>query len=206
LRQKEAYERLRLRAGLAAVNPVLRQSLQQVEANLERMASERERNEPARANPLYAPADHRRQATDLPEEAEIENTLLGVVAWSILVLLVWPALWILWAFLARGGFSFPIAGLALVRRDGRLAERWRCAWRAFLVWGPVAILLASSVLLESWYWSTWEPADPYFWLRWLAHVAWWAGFGLLVVYVVLALRSPSRALHDRLAGTVVVPN
>jgi hypothetical protein len=33
----------------------------------------------------------------------------------------------------------------------------------------------------------------------------WASLGLLVLFPVMAIRSPERTLHDRLAGTYLVP-
>ena len=77
-------------------------------------------------------------------------------------------------------------GLSLVRADGRPAGRLRCAWRAVLVWPPVTTLHAC------WFWLGWEPA-------------WWAALALLLLYIVLALWSPEHSLHDRLAGTYLVP-
>ncbi|HEY7152877.1 MAG TPA: hypothetical protein VH575_02860 [Gemmataceae bacterium] len=53
----------------------------------------------------------------------------------------------IWAFVARGEFSYRIAGIALVRHDGRPAWRLQCAWRALLVWAPVTGLLALSLWL-----------------------------------------------------------
>src|SRR4029077_20617978 len=53
-------------------------------------------------------------------------------AWIAPVVVV-PFLWLVWAFLTRGGFSFAVLGLRLVGRDGRPAARWLCAWRVFLL-------------------------------------------------------------------------
>jgi hypothetical protein len=39
----------------------------------------------------------------------------------------------------------------------------------------------------------------------LSWLCWGAALALLLLYVALALRSPARGLHDRLAGTYLVP-
>ena len=49
---------------------------------------------------------------------------LGCICW----LAFWPVVWVLWAFVWRGGFSFGWMGLALARSDGRKAARWQCAF------------------------------------------------------------------------------
>jgi hypothetical protein len=124
----------------------------------------------------------------------------------VLLFLAWPVVWIIWAFLWRGGLSFFFLGLALVRWDGRPAGRWQCAWRASVFWAPVAALVVLSLWLDALYWSEWSPDLSHVWLAWLAWLAWWGGLALLFPgYLILALRSPERALHDRLAGTYLVP-
>jgi hypothetical protein len=142
---------------------------------------------------------------DLLLRETLEEQAETVARWTSIGLLVWPALWILWAFASRGGISYLIAGLALVRRDGRPAARWQCAMRVLLVWLPVSALLIASVWLDAWYWMAWQPDDARWWLLVLARLTWWAAFGLLAAFILLALRSPGRALNDRLAGTFVVP-
>ena len=64
--------------------------------------------------------------------------------WDLAMLVAIPAGWVLWAFLSRGGLSLPLAGIALVRNDGRGASRLACGWRAFLVWAAPTLLLAGS--------------------------------------------------------------
>ena len=120
-------------------------------------------------------------------------------------LVAWPALWIAWAFLTRGGFSYRLAGIALVRGNGRPASRFQCAWRALLVWAPVTGLLALSFWLEVRYWDAWELGNAQRWLLSLASASWYAALLLLAAYVVLALWRPARTLHDRLSGIYLVP-
>jgi hypothetical protein len=104
-------------------------------------------------------------------------------------------MWVSWPLLAGAGISYRIAGISLVRRDGRPANRLQCAWRALLVWGPVTGLLAASVALQA--------ASPELVL--LATSLAWTALALLLVYVLLALWFPTRTLHDVLAGTWLVP-
>jgi hypothetical protein len=84
----------------------------------------------------------------------------------------------------------------LRRADGRKAARWQCGWRAFLVWAPIAIIIGLALTA-----SHYLPDVPllYFGLSGL-------GIILLLLWCVLALLNPSRSLHDRLAGTYLVPD
>src|SRR5581483_5854053 len=107
-------------------------------------------------------------------------------------------------FLWRGGLSDRLLGLALVQSDGRPAARWRCAWRALLVWAPVTGLLIAAMWLEQDYWSAENAGAPAPWLARLSWVVSWSAWALLAAYAVLAVRSPGRGLHDRLAGTYLV--
>jgi hypothetical protein len=120
-------------------------------------------------------------------------------------IVIWPALWVVWAFLARGGISYRLAGIALLRGDGRPATRLQCAWRAFLVWAPLTGLLVLSFWLEERYWSLWQPDSSPRWLFSLASAVWHAALLLLAGYVLLALWRPVRTLHDRLSGVYLVP-
>ena len=55
-----------------------------------------------------------------------------------------PATWVVWAMVARGGLSLPLAGIALVHASGLPASRRACGLRALLVWAPPTALLAAS--------------------------------------------------------------
>jgi hypothetical protein len=114
---------------------------------------------------------------------------------GLIVLGFFPALWVLWAFAFRGGLGLRLAGLALVRRNGKPALRLQCAWRAFLVWAPVVALLMLAVWIDVSY-----PA-----LSWLGCGLQGLFLLLIVGYAGLALRFPARGPHDRLAGTYLVP-
>jgi hypothetical protein len=131
------------------------------------------------------------ESASFPDEDLRENTLRTIAV----AISVWPLLWVLWAFVFRGGFALSLTGLVLVRADGRKAARWQCAWRVLLAWAPVTLLLALSVLLNAHYGGL----LVLYWIIWFSAVA------VLVSYVVLALVFPTRSLHDWLAGTHLVP-
>jgi uncharacterized RDD family membrane protein YckC len=95
----------------------------------------------------------------------------------------------------RGGASLLLAGIAVVRTDGRPASRLQCAARAALVWLPPVGLLLGSALVQ-----VYAPAEAA-----LAAALWVAALVLLPAYVLVALRYPARPPHDRLTGTHLVP-
>jgi hypothetical protein len=138
----------------------------------------------------WPPPGPRRHPPPESEEVEINPLFL---AWFAITL--WPALWVVWAFVARGGLSLHLLGLDIVRHDGRPAARWQCALRAFLVWSPLVLLLCFSIWVQ-------EAYPGYGWLSWSV---WWVAVLLLAGYVVVALEYPQRAIHDRLARVYIVP-
>jgi hypothetical protein len=132
-----------------------------------------------------------------------EGALLAMLTPAMICTI--PLLWLFWAFVFRGGLSLRLMGLALVRADGRKALRLQCAWRALLVWAPVTALLLATASLDYLFWATEGEEPPAWWVTWLPPLTWWLALGLLVAYFVLAFRRPTRSLHDRLAGTYLVP-
>ncbi len=106
-----------------------------------------------------------------------------------------PLAWVAWAALTRGGVLLSLAGLSLARRDGRPAERWRCAWRAVVLWAPVAGVLAASH-------AAMRHSPPYPSMAW---GLWGGAHVIMPACLLLALLFPSRSVHDWLAGTWVVP-
>ena len=126
------------------------------------------------------------------------------VAFTISVVF-WPVVWVLWAFLWRGGLSFRWLGLSLRRSDGRKAARWQCALRTFLVWAPLVALWTASLWLDFNYWAAWNVGDGQSWVPWLSSGLWWTGLMLLPVFALLTVLFPQRCLHDWLAGTYLVP-
>jgi hypothetical protein len=113
----------------------------------------------------------------------------------LLVVAFFPMSWVLWSLLMGTGFSYRIAGISLVRRDGRPAHRIQCVWRSLLIWMPVTALLAASIILHA--------ASPE--QGWLAASMASSALVLLIAYALLALWFPTRSLHDVLAGTWLVP-
>jgi hypothetical protein len=130
-----------------------------------------------------------------PWDDQVPGNARPVLIGGAVLVSIYPALWVAWAFGFRGGLSLRLAGLALVRPGGADARRLQCALRALLVWLPV------SVLLWLGFWAdVCRPALPV-----LCDLSQGAALLLLLVYLVLALRSPGRGPHDWLAGTHLVP-
>lgn len=132
-----------------------------------------------------------------------EKTLAGRgdTPWSYpaapfwIILFAVPIVWIVTAAVLRGGLSMVLTGITVMRSDGRRGTRRQCAFRAALVWLPPAILLAASVWVQL----------SHFEMPYLAAGLWVAAAILMPVYLVLALKYPSRPPQDRLAGTHLVP-
>lgn len=200
LNENAAEDRRRHEAHLQALSGTIRTQ----ELVMEQAAEEQSgRN-------LHINGDLREFAEHLAQPSHSQITEQGV-QWAATVLipiliLVWPITWVVWDFLTRGGLNFRIMSLRLVGWDGQPAARWRCAWRALLVWTPLTALLLLSTYLEATYWQRWmqQAAEP--WMLWASSACWWLGVALLLGYGVLALWFPARGLHDRLSGTYVVPD
>lgn len=129
------------------------------------------------------------------EPVDSRNVMIFLAFGAIMLVFFWPILWVFWAFFFRGGITQHMMGLTLVGRNGRIASRLRCAWRALLVWLPVLILLTASVGVKT--------ADMQ--ARAAPLALFWTAVAYLVGCVALALWQPSRSLHDRIAGTHLVP-
>jgi hypothetical protein len=170
-------------------------SAQAQQAALEQIQADQVENEPA---------DFRARAQQEADDPFLlMNGLFFFSARLPFILLAWPVAWVLWAFLARGGLSFCITGLALVRGDGRAALRIQCAWRALLVWLPITALLLLSAWCNATYWARW-PDNSSAALLWFSCLSCWAALAMLLGFAALALLWPNRSLHDRLAGTYLV--
>jgi hypothetical protein len=136
------------------------------------------------------------------EGAEAGGSRTNVPAWvPWLVALGVPVLvGVTWAGLARGGPSFGLCGIALVRADGRRAARWQAALRCLLVWLQAEVVAVG--LFAAWMLAVIAlSADP----KETGWVPWLVIPGCLLVYVVLTAWLPRRTLHDRLARTYLVP-
>jgi hypothetical protein len=109
-------------------------------------------------------------------------------------ILLWPAVWTATAFALRGGLSYLVAGIRVVRTVGGPAARQRCLLRSLVTWGPVALLLCASVVVR----TEWPGSG-------LGTALWWVALGLLPTFVAAALLDPERGPHDRVLGTWLVP-
>jgi hypothetical protein len=205
LRQGLDFDRRQLDARLESSSWMGRNALEQIKKELtldrEKKAAERAGKYPQFAGPNHFRTRAQQIVNDPHEDARGDPP----AAFWLATLVSWPALWVVWAFVARGGISYRFAGIALVRGDGQPASRWQCAWRAILVWAPLTGLLLLSFWLEERYWAQWQPGSSPRWLYSLASEVWYAALLLLASYVLLALRRPARTLHDRLSGVYLVP-
>jgi hypothetical protein len=205
LRQRLDRDQRQHAARLESSSWLSRNALEQIEkharAQLKKTETERVRKHPER----FMPGRFRSRAQRLADGPFSDWEQGPPAAFWLAALVTWPALWVVWAFLARGGISYRLTGIALVRGNGQPASRLQCAWRAFLVWAPLTGLLVLSFWLEQRYWTLWHADSSPRWLFSLAAAVWYAALLLLVVYVLLALWWPSRTLHDRLSGVYLVP-
>jgi hypothetical protein len=135
--------------------------------------------------------------------------------------------WIAWAFATRGGYAYARGGIVLRRRDGGKPSRLQCGLRAFLVWGPIALLLGAAIavaygvgVVAPQYWRElhgipeqgiviYQRQPTLDWLREIgppiALSLWTAGVVLMLLNLVLAIVFPRRSLHDWVAGTYLMP-
>ncbi len=130
---------------------------------------------------------------ELPSNADtriLEGMPFFVVLGSSLM---WAALALASAFLARGGLSLRMMSLAVRDARGRRAGRLRCAWRATLAALPCVAIYC----IPTWLVVTGHPT--------LATAALVAAAILHAALIATSLSNPSRGWHDRLAGTRLVP-
>jgi hypothetical protein len=137
-----------------------------------------------------------------PSRGTVEYDAYSYVVWpTIGAAVVWPVLFILWAFLTQGGITLPMMGMALVNSEGKPASRFQCAWRAFLVWAPILLLLVST-----YWWPIWVTGYPTFLGFTRAWMVCWLFLTLVFgVGIWLVVSYPNRSWHDRLADTYLVP-
>jgi hypothetical protein len=205
LRQKLEAEKRLYAARSESMGWLTRSQLEQMEEQIADRLDSRDKELARQLPGLFDFGHVRLRAAQAIDDRSVTRVEEEMSSFSLGALLIWPALWIVWAFLARGGLSYRLSGIALVRRDGRPASRLQCVWRAILVWAPVTGLLALSLLLETHYWSIWQVGQPPRWLLSLSSVIWYTAALLLASYVALALWRPARAPHDRLSGIYLVP-
>lgn len=169
------------------------------QAALDAITPQMEFDEPDLKDPQYtfllAAAREIAAAENPALAAKSEDGEWLVFPLSAAVLLLVPLGWAGFAFVFRGGMAFLLAGITLVKADGRRAGRFRCAFRELLVWTPLTCVL----LLTLWV----QYAHPDMVLT--RTVLWLLGVAMIPLYVVIALRDPVQPPQDRLAGTFLVP-
>jgi hypothetical protein len=198
-REKEFQDAL-----LRAAGPLSRGITTLVESNPNQRVVRIDRGDlksDARANKDFREAA--RRLAKSPDEPLFSEQDLWVVTFGGIAF--FPIVWVAWAFIARGGVTLRLMGIQLLRANGRKALRIQCAWRALLMWAPVCGLLGAASWLLLYYWSVWSPETRLEWMYRVSWVLWGLALALLPSYAVLAIRSPGRSVHDRLAGTYLVP-
>jgi hypothetical protein len=207
LRDKIKADRRRASSQLELLGPLTRQQIRIGLKSVREQQAQMDEDPRSQAMAQQRRVTHRwfaeealAKKSSLPAEVEADFRTAGLI-----MLLTWPVLWVVWAFLWRGGFSYRIMRIDLVRSDGRPALRVQCAWRALLVWAPVTAVLLLSLWLQNRFWSDLARGEQHLWLHTLSTALWYAALALLGVFVALALARPGRSLHDRLAGTYLVP-
>jgi hypothetical protein len=120
----------------------------------------------------------------------------GSKAWALFAAVLIGAAFVLApAGLLLGGIGYYAAGIVIVREDGRRASRLRCVTRALAAWGVVAILG-----LFVWGGISYLTFIP--WRNWTIPAL---AVVLLAGYVYSMIRYPTRAPHDYLLRTCLVP-
>ncbi|HTI68659.1 MAG TPA: protein kinase [Candidatus Limnocylindria bacterium] len=115
------------------------------------------------------------------------------VAWTVVLGSTLPSVFA--ALFFGGGPVLRTMGLAIVKKNGGTASRLRILWRSVIAWSPLLLLaVLGTKLVSDMETLTWQKAGL-------------IGLGLIpVLGVVLgAALLPERGLHDRLAGTCLIP-
>ena len=121
--------------------------------------------------------------------------LLGLSSGVLILMGIFMVNRVVCALIFRGGLSWLLAGVTLVQSNGQPCGRFRCAVRSVVVWLPLMLLCLLLLFVQSEF--------P----KWVAVrvVLTFALLALLMSYVVIAIRYPSRPPQDRLMGTHIVP-
>jgi hypothetical protein len=112
------------------------------------------------------------------------------------------------AAIARGGLCLSAFGIAVVRKDGGTASRFRCLVRALVAWSPViaGALLGIGFLVLGAFKRTLDAsqtADDV-----LVALGVTAAVAVVAAFVGGAIRAvvrPERGWQDQIAGTCLVP-
>jgi hypothetical protein len=149
------------------------------------------------------PLDQRANA--LAEFVAFTRTGVIVLWIGLITLAALPALAALSALAFRGGARHRLTGVEVVRLDGRPAGRLRCAWRALVAWAPPFALLVAARYLEDTYWRGWAPGADATLTTITVPALQVLAYALIALFLLVAVLQPARGLHDRLAGTCLVP-
>ena len=120
-------------------------------------------------------------------------SVLATAAWSLTLGSALPSL--LAAGLFRGGLVLRLLGLTVVRSDGSRPSRLRLLWRAVIAWSPVIAFSLASLG-----WRSGPTGMP-----WQTTLEIIAGSLAFLGAVTWAGLFPGRGIHDRLAGTCLIP-
>jgi hypothetical protein len=120
---------------------------------------------------------------------------LSVLSSAVIVAALLLPAFVAFALVFRGGLSFVLAGLTIVRRDGRRAGRLRCGLRELLAWMPLFAVLLTCVWIQA-IWPGWGFQRVFVTV---------VSIGALVASVAVALWYPECGPQDRIAGTYLVP-
>jgi uncharacterized RDD family membrane protein YckC len=192
-------------SDIEGLRAAIRKKLSEDEAEADRLRSSLSAFERAASplvssstDPLTPEGERQALARALPAKPAKEPTPAdGFGSWRQVcaLILCWPLLWSLSAFIFRGGLSYQLLGISIVNGAGQPISRKSAALRALLIWLPVGLLLCASV------WIQFHHPLPV-----LLHSLFWvAGLLCMPVYFALAMSESDRPLHDRLMGSVLVP-
>ncbi|HEX3724785.1 MAG TPA: hypothetical protein VHV08_01020, partial [Pirellulales bacterium] len=123
----------------------------------------------------------------------LEGLRTGVILMPLGGLSMVALLSLVAAVFFRRGLVLRTLGVEIVTANGRLASRGRTLWRSAIAWSPLLLTPILMILLPPMVRGT-----PSF--AWLAIVP-----AVYLALVAWSLTMPGRGLHDRLAGTWLVP-
>jgi hypothetical protein len=128
--------------------------------------------------------------------AKTVNDLRRTMAmFTVTAVALFTASYVISALVFRGGLSFVLAGLTIVRADGRPAGRLWYAAREVLAWLPVVAMVLALIGVQ-YFWPYWGFGRAFFAF---------ASVATLVGSAAVAIRFPERGPLDRIVGTYVVP-
>ena len=134
-------------------------------------------------------------ATDGTPRSKLERPTGSDATQILAVMLFIPMGMVFVGAVARGGVSMILSGITVVQANGQRATRGQCLLRAVVVWLPLTGLLFAVA------WLQFAFPERVF----LAAGLWLIAIVMLPVYIVVALRFPTRSPQDRIAGTYLVP-